>query len=635
MWDVFKDLGSYRSTQVWVRVYTYDLTTRQVPTNDMVYIPEGWFNMGDSYSEGESDELPVHSVYVSGFYIGKYEVSNERMRQVLQWAYDAGKIIVSNDYLVMNTEGQQRLLVNVSAGNSIHFEFGGFVVQAGRENAPCVRISREGALAYGNFLSEMEELESCVNFADWSCDFSRNGYRLPTEAEWEKAARGGLDSHHFPWVSYGGAWSDHLDQGKGKYYLSSEDPLAYVSAYVGYYDGNQSPPGVDMVNPFGLYDCAGNVAEWCYDWYSSTYYGVSPILDPIGPPSGDQGGFDPFPQGVVRGAHPGSQAGFDLRCASRCRTDGTESTTPYGGFRIARRDPNANITMGYRTLRSEASSIHGPITINTTGPDTPGLVMFKSSTATVDANAGSITLTVMRMGGTFGTATVDYATFDNTAFAGTDYSSATGTLHWADGDNTNRIITASISSNSSASENKTFSVLLSNATGATPGDYTNATVTIISASNRTPVYRLYSYGQPDSTYEHVWTTDWNEMAIMSTALGWLYEGVAWHAFSEYVQGTTPLYRLYSPSTRMHHYTIDATEYYILTEQSGGAWNGEGIQYFVYADDAVPGTMPVYRFYHAGMGLHHFTIDADEAAVIQATPEWGYVYEDIGFYVYSE
>jgi hypothetical protein len=260
--------------------------------------------------------------------------------------------------------------------------------------------------------------------------------------------------------------------------------------------------------------------------------------------------------------------------------------------------------------------------------------MFKSSSVTVDANADSVTLTVMRLGGTLGTASVDYTTSDGTALAGTDYIATTGTLHWADGDNTNQSITVSLLSGSSGSD-KTFSVLLSNPTGASLGDYTNAVVTIKSAESRTPVYRLYSYGQPDSTYEHVWTTDWNEMAIMSSALGWLYEEVAWRAFTEYVQGTTPLYRLYAPSIRQHHYTIDATEYYVLTEHSGGAWNGEGIQYFVYADDSVPGTMPVYRFYHAGMGLHHFTIDADEAAVIQATPEWGYVYEDIGFYVYPE
>ena len=73
-----------------------------------------------------------------------------------------------------------------------------FQIGKGQENHPVVDVSWFGAAAYANFKSEMAGLEPCFSFYDWSCDFSKNGYRLPTEAEWEKAARGGLVGKRFP-----------------------------------------------------------------------------------------------------------------------------------------------------------------------------------------------------------------------------------------------------------------------------------------------------------------------------------------------------------------------------------------------------------------------------------------------------
>jgi formylglycine-generating enzyme len=108
-------------------------------------------------------------------------------------------------------------------------------------------------------------------FVKWTA----NGYRLPTGAEWERAARGGLDRKVYP-------WGDTIN-GSQANYVGSGDPFGGFTTPVGYYNGNQTPPGVNMANGYGLYDMAGNVWELCWDWQGPVSYGLA---DPTGPLTG-------------------------------------------------------------------------------------------------------------------------------------------------------------------------------------------------------------------------------------------------------------------------------------------------------------------------------------------------------------
>jgi len=255
----------------------------------MVFIPAGSFQMGNNNTNElwyQFSEYPEHPVYVSAFRADRCEVSNEQMRRVLQWAYDNGRIYADSSS-VTNLEGdRQRLMVLNNNDCRITFSGGYFLVVSNMGNFPCAEVTWYGAQAYCNYKSDMEDLPRCINFTNWACDFSKDGYRLPTESEWEKAARGGLTGQYFPWPSYGGSYSNHID-GTQANYLFSGDPYSGRDASndlpvtpVGYYNGRQVItnqagqllPGQDMTNGYGLYDMAGNVYEWCYDWADAFWY---------------------------------------------------------------------------------------------------------------------------------------------------------------------------------------------------------------------------------------------------------------------------------------------------------------------------------------------------------------------------
>ena len=252
----------------------------------MALIPAGSFSMGDNFNEGGSNERPVHSVYVSAFYMDKYEVTNDKMVEVMQWAYGQGKLTVTSSS-VRNAEGNSQELLDLDdSACRITWNGSQFGMKALKGSGyPCVEVTWYGAAAFCNYRSQMEGRSPCYDLSDWSCDWNANGYRLPTEAEWEKAARGGSSGNRFP-------WGDTIQHTRANYHSSSS--YSYdTSSTRGYhpdYDSDgypyTSPVGSFAANGYGLFDMAGNVWEWCHDWYDSDYYDTSPGSNPTGPTSG-------------------------------------------------------------------------------------------------------------------------------------------------------------------------------------------------------------------------------------------------------------------------------------------------------------------------------------------------------------
>ncbi|HUT52774.1 MAG TPA: SUMF1/EgtB/PvdO family nonheme iron enzyme [bacterium] len=224
----------------------------------MALIPAGCFNMGDAFSEGNSSELPVHNVCItSDFYMDAHGVTNAEYAACVS----GGGCIAPN--------------------NSSSSTRGSYYGNPTYDNFPVIYVNWNQATAY------------CAGA----------GKRLPTEAEWEYAARGGLSGKRYP-------WGDSISYSDANYDWFIDDTSA-VESYAG--------------NGYGLYDMAGNVLEWVNDWYLSTYYSVSPTNDPPGPDTGSSR--------VFRGGSYDSIA-WSLRVA--CRGDiGPASQTCDHGFRCA------------------------------------------------------------------------------------------------------------------------------------------------------------------------------------------------------------------------------------------------------------------------------------------------------------
>jgi formylglycine-generating enzyme required for sulfatase activity len=198
--------------------------------SDMVLIPAGLFQMGSP--DGETDERPVHTVHVDAFYMDGYLVTNADYARFLN--------VFGN-----LEEGGEKWLDNEGPLASwlckIRKKDGHFASKPGYENHPVVKVSWYGARAYARWL----------------------GKRLPTEAEWEKAARGGLVGQKYV---YG-------------------DTISPSQANVGGFHAT-TPVGSFPPNGFGLYDMVACVWQWCSDWYDPDYYPRSPSRNPKGPESG-------------------------------------------------------------------------------------------------------------------------------------------------------------------------------------------------------------------------------------------------------------------------------------------------------------------------------------------------------------
>ena len=276
----------------------------------MVLIPSGSFQMGDAFNEGNADELPVHTVTVSAFYMDRYEVSKALWDEVRTWAAGQGY----TDLPVGGGKGPSHPVQEVNWYDAVKWA-----------NARSERDGRTPVYFFyapGGFTTVYKTGEAVP-----LVNSSANGYRLPTEAEWEKAARGGAEGRRFPWAD-----GDTISHARANYQAAPSSFDYDVNPTSGYHpdynDGSMpytSPVGSFAPNGYGLYDMAGNVWEWCWDWYSATYYSSSPVVNPRGPASGSYR--------VIRGG-----SWYDL--ARDCRAALRLSYWPDGryshlGFRLA------------------------------------------------------------------------------------------------------------------------------------------------------------------------------------------------------------------------------------------------------------------------------------------------------------
>lgn len=244
---------------------------------EMVQVPAGEFEMGDAHGTGYRDERPVHRVLVSGFNIAKTEVTQALWDDVAAWAQ-------TNGYGFEEFERCPRRkpthpICNVSWHDAVKWT-----------NA---RSEKEGRTPVYHLDAAQREIyrRGLADIPAQGVNWSANGYRLPTEAEWEKAARGGLKGHQYPWPSNGPEFSRFFDGSKANFWQSGdpfESDADCATSPVGYFDGRQTPVGANMTNGFGLYDLAGNAFEWCWDLYHDGWYGQPEAgnPDPRGPATG-------------------------------------------------------------------------------------------------------------------------------------------------------------------------------------------------------------------------------------------------------------------------------------------------------------------------------------------------------------
>lgn len=261
-------------------------TSNSPQVGSMITIPTGAFLMGSNVKEHSK---PEHEIYLDAFMIDVYPTTNGEFKQFI------------DDYPQWNKENSLEIHRNLY----YLFYWNGNNFPEGKRYHPVVHVNWLAAVGYCNWRSIKDGLTPCYDEKGlFHCDFEANGYRLPTEAEFEKTAKGG---NMFIYI-----WGETIDESQANYNHNVND-----TTFVGKYAANN----------YGVYDICGNVKEWCWDWFNENYYTADELENPKGPKSGKEK--------VFRG---GSWASGEkeLQCAHRGWLF-PQNTNPDFGFRTVKK----------------------------------------------------------------------------------------------------------------------------------------------------------------------------------------------------------------------------------------------------------------------------------------------------------
>lgn len=298
-WNAGVDWNGRASSQLRFKVIADDLFR---------LIPAGAFIMGRTSGDTDSSAPPV-TVNVSAFYMGKYEVTKAEWDEIRVWGSNNGYTDI-----------------RLGAGKA--------------SNHPVHNISWFDMVMWCNARSEKEGLTPCYTVNNTvmrsgttipAVNWTANGYRLPTEAEWEKAARGGVIGKRFSWGS------DTISHSQANYYASTNygyDASGSTNNFHPTYNTGTTPytasVGSFAANGYGIHDTTGNLGECCWDWYGSSAY-VNNATDPRGPASGSAR--------VYRGGSWNSYAN-NSRASDRNSISPTTTSSTSVGFRLSRNSDN-------------------------------------------------------------------------------------------------------------------------------------------------------------------------------------------------------------------------------------------------------------------------------------------------------
>jgi len=237
-------------------------------------------------ADAAADERPVHRVHLSEFFIGRFAVTND----------EYARFTAATGYPAPSLRGMPLV---AGGGRDLMFK---------ELATPYIWQDGNPPQGHGSHPVVLVSFDDAVMYCEWLSQAIDRSVRLPTEAEWEKAARGGVDGRRYP-------WGDIIDTSRGNFL---DDPSVK-------HQRGTRPVGTYPPNAFGLCDAIGNVWEWVSDWYGSDYYGGGAMSDPRGPAAGSMR--------IVRGGSWVNDDPTMLRCAYRHKVP--PDTYAYSiGFRV-------------------------------------------------------------------------------------------------------------------------------------------------------------------------------------------------------------------------------------------------------------------------------------------------------------